>query len=70
MHDARILRNSTLYLRAEQGKILTGLVIDVNGHEIGPYLFGGSAYPISEIHFNHELSSARVKIECAFGCLK
>ena len=24
----------------------------------------------SEIQFNRELSSARVKIECAFGCLK
>ena len=85
MHDARMLRNSTLYQRAEQGDILTGPVVDVNGHEIGPYLLGDSAYPISpwlqkpfpeatrdrsEIQFNRELSSARVKIECAFGCLK
>lgn len=46
---------------------------------------GDSAYPISpwlqkpfpeatrdrtEIKFNKELSSARVKVECAFGCLK
>jgi len=85
MHDARILRNSTLYQRAEQGNIRTGPVIDVNGHEIGPYLLGDSAYPISpwlqkpfseatrdmsEINFNHELSSARDNIKCAFGCLK
>lgn len=48
-------------------------------------MVGDSAYPISpwlqkpipeatrdrsEIQFNRELSSARVKIECAFGCLK
>ena len=90
MHDARILQNSlaeqrTLYQRAEQGDILNGPVVDVDGHEIGPYLLGDSAYPISpwlqkpfpeaardlsEIRFNRELSSARVKIECAFGCLK
>lgn len=85
MHDARILRNSTLYQRAEQGNILTGSVTDVNGHEIGPYLLGDSAYPISpwlqkpfpeatrdmsEIHFNHQLSSASNNIKCAFGCLK
>lgn len=85
MHDARILRNSTLYQRAEQGEILTGPVVNINHHDIGPYLLGDSAYPISpwlqkpfpeatrdrnEIQFNRELSSARVKIECAFGCLK
>ena len=85
MHDARILRNSTLYQRAEQGDVLTGPVVDVDGHEIGPYLFGNSAYPSSpwlqkpfpeatrdrsEIQFNRELSSARVKVECAFCCLK
>ena len=85
MHDPRILRNSTLYERAEQGDILSAPVVDVAGHEIGPFLLGDSAYPISlwlqkpfpeatrdrsEIHFNRELSSARVKRECAFGCLK
>ena len=85
IHDSRMLRNSTLYYRAEAGHILTMPVVNVNGHDIGPYLVGDSAYPISpwlqkpfpeatrdrrEIKFNKELSSARVKIECAFGCLK
>ncbi|KAL9976574.1 hypothetical protein ACROYT_G013894 [Oculina patagonica] len=85
IHDSRMLRNSTLYYRAEAGHILTMPVVNVNGHDIGPYLVGDSAYPISpwlqkpfpeatrdrrEIKFNRELSSARVKIECAFGCLK
>ena len=85
MHDTRILRNGTLYERAEQGDILNGPVVSVNHHDIGPYLVGDSAYLISlwlqnpfpeamrdrsEIQFNRELSTARVKIECAFGCLK
>ena len=85
MHDARILRNSSLYQKAEQVDILTGPIVNVNHHEIGPYFVGDSAYLISpwlqkpfpeamkdrsEIKLNRELSSARVKIECAFGCLK
>ena len=85
MHDALILQNSILYQRAERGGILTGPVVDLDGHEVGPYLLGDSAYLISlwlqkpfpeatrewsEIQFNCELSSARVKVECTFGCLK
>lgn len=85
VHDAVILQNSTLHQRAERGDVLTDPVVDVDGHETGPYLLGDSAYLISlwlqkplpeatrepsEIHFNWELSSARVKAECTFGCLK
>ena len=85
MHGARILGNSTLYQRAEQGDVLPGPVVDVDGHEIGPYLLGDSAYLLSpwlqkpfleatrdrsEIRFNRELSSLWVKKEWAFGCLK
>ena len=81
-HDARILRNSTLYQRAEQGHKLTGPVVDGDGHEIDPYALGYSAYPISpwlqkpfpestkewsEIQFNRELSST--KVESAFDRL-
>ena len=55
------------------------------GQEIGPYLVGDSAYLLSqwltkpfpegtrdrdEIKFNRQLSSARVKVECAFDILK
>ena len=59
--------------------------VNINGQEIGPYLVGDSAYPLSpwwmkpypegtrdrnEVKFNKKLSSARVKVECAFGLLK
>ena len=85
MHDARVLRRSTIFQRAENGNILTQPTVNVTGHDIGPYLLGDSAYPLSpwlmkpypegtrdprEIAFNKELSSARVKVECAFGVLK
>ena len=85
MHDARVLRRSTIFQRAEHGNILTQPTVHVNVHDIGPYLLGDSAYPLSpwlmkpypegtrdprEIAFNKELSSARVKVECAFGVLK
>ena len=81
----RVLRRSMLFRRAEQGDILTAPAKNVNGHEIRPYLVGDSAYPLSpwlmkpypegtrdpdEISFNRQLSSARVKVECAFGILK
>ena len=46
-HDARILRNSTLYQGTEQGHKLTGPVVDVDGDEIDPYALGYSAHPIS-----------------------
>ena len=82
MHDARVLRRSTIFQRAEHGNILTQPTVYVTCHGIGPYLLGDSAYPLSpwlmkpypegtrdprEIAFNKELSAARVKVECAFG---
>jgi len=85
MHDGRVLRRSAIYGRAEQGDILSMPTVDVNGHQLRPYLVGDSAYPltpwlmkpypegtrdVNEIQFNKELSSARVKVECAFGLIK
>ena len=85
MHDGRVLRRSRIFRKAEQREILTTPTVNVSGREIGPYLVGDSAYPLSpwlmkpfpegtrdpdEIRFNKELSSARVKVECAFGVLK
>lgn len=85
MHDGRVLKRSDIFIRAERGDILTVPTTNVGGQEIRPYLVGDSAYPLSpwlikpfpegtqdpdEIHFNRELSAARVKVECAFGMLK
>lgn len=85
MHDARVCRLSNIFSEAEQGNILTQPIVNVNNHNLGPYLVGDSAYPLSpwlikpypegtqdpnEIAFNRELSSARVQVECAFGILK
>lgn len=86
LHDARVLRNSSIYQKAENGDILAaGPMYLIGADEIQPYLVGDSAYPLSpwlqkpypegtrdpgEIRFNKELSSARVVVECAFGILK
>ena len=85
LHDARALRNSVIFQRTENQEILTDPVIQIGRNRIGPYLVEDSAYPLGpwllkpfpeatrnprEIAFNKELSSARVKVECAFGILK
>ena len=85
MHDARVLRNSTIFDFAENDQILTGPVVRIGANEIKPYLVGDSAYPLAswlqkpfpeatrdpeEIAFNRALSAARVAVECAFGMLK
>lgn len=85
MHDARVVRRSAIFRRAEGGAILSTPTVNISGNEIGPYPVGDSAYPLSpwlmkpypegtrdrdEINFNKELSSSRVKVECAFGLLK
>ena len=83
MHDARVLRPSASFRKAERGEILSAPTVHTNGrHELRPYLVEDSAYPLSpwlmkpypegtrdrdEIKFIKELSSARVKVECAFG---
>ena len=79
------MRRSAIFGRAERREILSAPTVNFNGHEVGPYLVGDSAYPLclslmkpypegtrdrDEIKFNKELSSARVKVECAFGLLK
>lgn len=82
MHDARVLRRSTVFQRAERRNILAQPTVNVNGHDTGPYLLSDCAYPLPswlmklypegtrdprEIAFYKELSSARVKVECALG---
>ena len=82
IHDARILKNTAIYMKAENREVPT---YNIGQHYIQPYLVGDSAYPLSpwlqkphpdgtrnayEIRFNKELSSPRVKVECAFGILE
>ena len=85
MHDARVLRSTAFYHQAERGEKMKGPTVHIENQEIGPYLVGDSAYPLSqwlqkpypegtrdpeEKAYNKALSSARVVIECAFGILK
>ena len=71
MPDSRVLRNSSLYCRIRNNKLLLGPAVRVGGREIKSLLFGDSAYPLSawllklfhkgtndpeKINFNKELS--------------
>ena len=46
IHDARVLRLSTLYRRVENDVILTEPVRHINGEHVRPLLIGDSAYPL------------------------
>ena len=85
LHNARVLRNSTLYRCAEGNKVLKSPTLQIGHHEIRLYLIRDSTYPLGpwlqkpfpkttrdpdEISFYPELTTARVSIECAFGILK
>ena len=48
LHDARVLRNSSIYQKAENGDIqAAGPMYLIRADEIQPYLVGDSAYPLS-----------------------
>ncbi|XP_028516196.1 protein ALP1-like [Exaiptasia diaphana] len=85
MHDARVFKNSSLYHKIATGEFLQAPTVRVENRDIKPLLLGDSAYPLTtfilkpypentrdpkEVHFNKELSRARVSVECAFGMLK
>lgn len=86
MHDARILRASNIFTKAENGEILKEPVTFLNGVTVRPLLLGDGAYPLlpwllkpypinvilnrSQSRFNKTLSSARSTVERAFGILK
>ena len=86
MHDARILRSTTIYHKAEAEEILATPYDVLNGVKVRPILLGDGAYPSttwqvkpypmsvnltqSEKDFNKLLSSARVTVERGFGLLK
>ena len=86
MHDARILRASNIFTKAENGSVLKEPVISLNGVTVRPLLLGDGAYPLlpwllkpypinvilnrSQRNYNKTLSSARSSVERAFGILK
>lgn len=47
MHDGCVLRQSRIFTRAEWGELLTIPTENVSGRQIGLYLVGDSAYPLS-----------------------
>lgn len=86
MHDARVLRCSDIFRRAENNDILKEPVILKNNCAIRPFLIADGAYPLLpwlmkpyrvtanitpvERRFNAKLSSSRSVVERAFGSLK
>ena len=86
MHDARVLRSSDLFQKAESGDILGEPLPTIRAIQVRPLLLGDGAYPLlpwlmkpypnnailsrSQRRFNRTLSSARYTVERAFGILK
>ena len=86
MHDARILRNTRLFQRAENRDILCSPVDVIEGLRIRPLILADSVYPLkdwlikpyifspnlahSEKRFSRRLSASRPTVERDFGLLK
>jgi hypothetical protein len=85
-HDARVLRSSDIFQKAQNGDILAEPLATINGLQVRPMLLGDGAYPLlpwlmkpypngailnrSQRLFNKTLSSTRATVERAFGILK
>lgn len=86
IHDARVLRMSSLYTAVENNTILKAPLKRIGGRAVKPLLVADPAYKLTtwsmkpypqargitvrQNNFNRSLSSARVVVEQAFGLLK
>lgn len=86
LHDARVLRLSTLWELASHGNLFPAHIRDIGGASVGYYILGDSAYPlqnwllkpfpdtgrltIEQQNYNKKISRARVVVENSFGRLK
>ena len=86
VHDARVLVNSSIYQKCNNGELLDGQTLSFNSTQIPNFLVGDSAYPLlpwlikpfaqspslsaSEKLYNYRMCRGRVVVEIAFGRLK
>ena len=86
IHDARVLRKTSIYWKAENNEILSHPLRQINDVNVRPLILGDGAYPLFpwlikpypqgpaltgvEKGFNRKVSFARVVAERAFGILK
>nr|XP_055049367.1 uncharacterized protein LOC129434466 [Misgurnus anguillicaudatus] len=86
VHDARVLRNSSIFDLAERGVLFPEHTRSIAGIDVPITVLGDAAYPLmpwlmkpysdhgqlmgDQQHFNYRLSRARMTVECAFGRLK
>ena len=86
LHDARVLRNTMIFRRCENGEYLSAPKDVIEQIVIRPLIIGDSAYPLSDWlikpyrhagnltpsqrYFNRRLSASRSIVERGFGLLK